>query len=397
MVKSQKVSWKTIAPILGDVLVSPWNLLIGGLLVSTVSFPTALISILLGYLVLGLIFYYYGGLGHKFNKKTSELLEPVFGKKGVKTFFSAILALGQIGWFAIISQIGGESLSHILGSPYFVGIIIYAILMFLIASLDLHKLAIVKVLITASSIALIIYLVTINFSNINIQQLFATGFDGSLLWGTSIVVTSMISFSSVSPDFFSQLQKKKDVWISILLGIFIPGIIIATLGAILFSFQSVLSIDAVIGLSSFALLGHVFNIITNTDAAQAIYTPGNRFSYMLSLPFVISVGIAAAIGTVFSLLNIRSQLEIWLSVLAGIYPAIIGVTIARYTLHHFKKKKAAHISSTDWNAITIVLFSSILIFIVNISLLGWIVGFTSFLFYILMTGVTIKIYIGEES
>ena len=394
--KNNLVSWKVITPIIADVVISPWNLLVGGLLISKLNFPNAFLSIILGYLILSGIFYYYGRLGFSFRKNTSQLIEPVFGEKGTKIFFSLLLAFGQIGWFAIVNQIGGESLASLLRFPVWIGIIVYATTMFLMASLNLHRLSIVKSVITVSSLALVGYLLILHSGDISSQQLFIGESKESIIWGISIIVASLMSFCSVSPDFVSKLRTQKDIAFTALIGLFVPGVFIATLGAILFSGKSNLSLEAIIGVSVFAAFGHVFNLLTNTDASIALYTPGNRLNYAFNWPFNFSVGIAAIVGVILSLLNIRSSLEIWLSVVAGIYPSLIGVTVAYYSLKFFRNRKPAKFN-TDWRAISIILFSSMLVFFINISLLNWVVAITSFILYIAMTGVTIKIYIGEKS
>lgn len=393
--KNKLVGWKSMSPIIGDVLISPWNLLIGGLLISKLSFPYALISIIIGYLILGLLFYFYGGIGFRQRQNTSQMIEPVFGKKGTRIFFSIILALGQIGWFAIVNQIGGESLAFLSGFPIWVGIVIYALAMILMAGLSLHNLGIVKSMITSSSVVLLLYLVYVNYQNINLNQLLDLSNKESILWGISVVVASLMSFTSVSPDFTSKLKAKKDLFITILTGMFIPGVMVAALGAVLFLGKNTLSLDAIIGVSAIAFFGHWFNVITNTDAAIALYTPGLRLRYIFGWPFTASVIIAAVFGTLFSLLNIRSQLEIWLSVIAGIYPSLIGVTIAHYCLKYFGLDRKN--ITTNWRAISIILISSLLIFFVNLSLLNWVVGSMSFILYIAMTGVTIKIYIERQN
>lgn len=393
--KNNLVGWKSIAPIIADVVISPWNLLVGGLLISKLSLPYALISIIIGYLILGVLFYYYGGIGFKLRQNTSQIIEPVFGKKGTRIFFSMILALGQIGWFAIINQIGGESLAFLGGFPLWLGIIIYAGMMILMASLSLHNLGIVKSMITFSSIALLLYLVAANYQNIYLPKLLDfSNNQENILWGISVVVASLMSFTSVSPDFTSKIKSKKDLLITILTGLFIPGMVVATLGAILFLGKNTLSLETIIGFSTIAFFGHWFNVVTNTDAAIAIYTPGLRLRYVFGWPFTLSVIVAALFGTIFSLFNIRSQLEIWLSVIAGVYPSLVGVTIAHYCLKYFGLDSKN--ITTNWRAISIILASSMLIFFVNISLLNWVVGGMSFILYIAMTGVTIKIYIERQ-
>jgi len=364
---SKKVTWKTIFPIIGDVIISPWNILIGGLLISKLNFRMASLSILFGYIILGLIFYFYGRLGFKYSKKTSELIEPIFGKKGTKYIFSIILALGQIGWFALITEIGGSSIAGILGLSNFVGIIIFAAGMYFMAIMSLYKLGIVKAFITISSLCLILYLIVQNFNSIDFIEIWNdTNKSGNMLWGVSVIVSSLISFSTVTPDFFSQLKSNRDTVLTIIWGLFIPGIIITILGSIFFFRKTSLSFDVLIGASFLSMFGHIFNIITNTDASIAIYTPGNRLEYIFNIPFKYSVLIATCIGTILSLIGITERLESWLMFLSSIFPIIISITCVYY----FTSKKNVNHSSLIVSLLSIILLS--LSFIFPIYIILWI-------------------------
>lgn len=329
----KETKWHSIVAIFSDVVVSPWNLLIGGLLISKLSLYESILSILIGYVLLFLVFFLYGGLGHIYKKKTSELIEPIFGKRITKYGFSSLLAVGQIGWFAIISQIGGTALANLLGIGEIVGILIYAAMMYIISSLSLYKMGIVKLLITLSSASLIVFLIANNYQDIDLSTIANSDHStNSFIWGVGIVFSSLISFGAVSPDFTSQLRGRKDVWLASLIGIFLPGIIVTTLGAILF-FDRELVFESLIGFGSVSLFGYLFNVITNTDASVAIYTPANRLQYMFGFRFGVALLLAVTIGTLLALLDITSHLEIWLGFLGIFYPLLV-LTVGIY---YFRK------------------------------------------------------------
>ena len=132
-----RVTWRSIAPIFADVVVSPWNLLIGGILITQLNLFNAILSIVSGYTILGLIFVLYGGLGFKQRKQSSQLLSKVFGIKVAKYIIPIILAFGQIGWAAINIDLGGRSFATIFSTPWFVGIGVYAVVLILMALLNL--------------------------------------------------------------------------------------------------------------------------------------------------------------------------------------------------------------------------------------------------------------------
>jgi hypothetical protein len=158
----------------------------------------------------------------------------------------------------------------------------------------------------------------------------------SVWWGIFIVVSSLISFSSVTPDFFSQVENKRDVLLSTIIGLIIPGIGMTVLGAVAFSPLDTVRFDLLIGSIAFSSLGHILNIITNTDASIAVLTPGNRLRYMFQIDFRLAVAIATGIGTTLALLGIVENLETWLRWLAGVYPSIILLTVGYYAFAHKK-------------------------------------------------------------
>lgn len=112
----------------------------------------------------------------------------------------------------------------------------------------------VKFLITSSSISLIIFLLANNYSAIDLNAIVTSDHSfNSIIWGIGIVFFSLISFASVSPDFIAKLRNKQDLLLASVIGVFVPGVIVTILGAILF-FDKELAFESLIGPSSRYLL-----------------------------------------------------------------------------------------------------------------------------------------------
>ncbi|MCB9438405.1 MAG: hypothetical protein H6673_15625 [Anaerolineales bacterium] len=366
------VSWKSLSPIFADVIISPWNLLIGGLIAQNLSFGNAVVATIVGNFILSLLILVYGGLGWRARVDTSKLIEPVFGYKGAIVFLGSILALGQIGWFGVIVTIGGESLSSLMGVSRIVGISIYACLMVFMASMKLHQMALVKLFIVVSSISLIGYLLfgtLIDNSVYSIIQLHVVSQEKSLFWGVGVAVASLISFTSVTPDFMSQARSQSDVLITTIIGVFLPLSFMSILGILLFSNQSELSIDLILSASAFPIfMGHLFNVITNTDAAIAAYTPGLRLTRIFGITHIEGIVISSLIGLLLATIGIVDKLEIWLGFLAAIYPTIIGLTLATY----FVQQRFCSTNSAqdfDYTMISIVAVGGLGYFLFDLHLL----------------------------
>lgn len=333
-----RVTWRSVAPIFADVVVSPWNLLIGGILIQQLNFFYAVIAIVSGYTILGLIFILYGGLGFKQRKQSAQLLSKVFGIKVAKYIIPIILAFGQIGWAAINMDLGGRSLAAIFLTPWFVGIGVYAAILILMALLNLSRLGLVKLFITLSSLSLMgyVFFAKLHYGSLvqflNYQPLS----QNSLFWGTSVIVASLISFSTITPDFFQSVKRRKDVVLSTVIGLF-PGMIVALLGCFLFFDRSKVDLIPLLSLTAIPLFPHIFNTITNTDGSTAIYTPGLKLQTILPINFKMGVILAGTISFLLALTRISLHIVTWLNILSILFPAFIGVCFSAFIFRRISK------------------------------------------------------------
>jgi cytosine permease len=248
------------------------------------------------------------------------------------------------------------------------------------ASLSLHNLSIVKAIITASSLTLIIYLFIAKGSSTSFDSVmyYKPETTKSVFWGIGVVFASLISFTSVSPDFLSQVKTKKDILFSVTTGVFFPGLLIGALGLFLFHNFHTLQMAALIGTLALSLFGNIFNVFTNTDAAIAIYTPGLAFSHIFGIKHWHGIVIAGILGSLLAVLGIAQSLQRWLTLLSAVYPAIIGLTLAYYLSARWYGVPFSS-AGFEWTSILIVVILLVSSFFIDLSLLGWLSMLLSFL------------------
>lgn len=337
---ADNISWKQLSPIFADVVLSPWNLLVGGLLIHYLSPVNAFISIVLGYAVLFLVFVLYGGLGYKKRMQSGQIFQEVFVGKFSAIFIPLLLACGQLGWASINISLGGSSLATLLSLPTVVGLIIYTLIIAGMGAMGLYKLAYTKIVVIVASASLALYIGILKLQSGDLAVFFTyhPSHAKSLYWGCSVVVASLISFATVSPDFFQNVRHKNDVARSTLLGIVLPGMIMCFMGCFFF-FNVPLSLAGLIAGLSFAVLPNAFNAIANTDGSMALYTPALKFRLIFKMRVVTGVIAGALISFALALMNITNYLEIWLKALAIISPIFIGVAFAAVLFDHKVSKK----------------------------------------------------------
>lgn len=352
-----KVSWKALTPIFADVVISPWNLLVGGLLIKNLSAINSLFSIIFGYLILCLIFVIYGGLGYIKRKQSSEILTGIFKSKIIYYLVPLILALGQLGWAAINMDLGGRSLATILFINQNIGIVIYGLILLLMALLNLNRLGIVKAFIVFSSIGLLVYLFInkLTYTPFSKFIIYQPTSEKSLFWGVSVVIASLISFSTISPDFFQSIKTKKDIILSTTFGLLIPGVFTALLGCFLFFDRNNFNLIALISSLSFPFFPHLFNMTTNTDGAVALFTPGLKFVHMFKTSLKKGIFLGFLFSLVLAFMNISAYLEIWLKFLSIFFPAFIGICFPALFFKEMFKKKEYQINISLSFVITILI------------------------------------------
>jgi purine-cytosine permease-like protein len=324
------ISWKQLSPIFADVVLSPWNLLVGGLLIKYLSITQAALSIAIGYGILALIFVLYGGLGFKKRMQSAEILDQIFRGKFSQVFIPLLLAIGQLGWAAINISLGGGSLAILSNIPIPLGMAAYALIIGIMASLKLHQLAFSKLLVIITSLSLLTYIGVVKLSHTAVIEFlkYQPSSPKSLFWGISVVVASLISFATVSPDFFQSAEKKTDILPSTILGIVLPGSLMCFMGCLFFYDRSDFNLVGLIGGLSFAALPHIFNGVTNTDGSMAIYTPALKFRKVFNIKLPTGVLLGTLASLVLAVLGITHSLETWLKVLSLMSPIFIGVAYA---------------------------------------------------------------------
>ncbi len=328
--RTDYVSWRQLAPIFADVVVSPWNLLVGGVLIQHLSAWKALLSIVIGYSVLSIVFILYGGLGYKKRMESSAILHEVFGNKFSKYVIPVMLALGQLGWAAINISLGGASLALLAHIPVAIGMTLYAVALGGMAALNFYRLAITKIVIVASAALLVLYVAIAKLLNASFFDFlsYQPHTEQSLLWGVSIVVASLVSFATVTPDFFKDARTRADITRSTVLGMVIPGAIMASLGCLLFFDQANYNLTQLIASLAIPLLPQILNVATNTDGSMALYTPALKIIALRKISFQLAVLLATGISLSLALLHIANHLNIWLSALSVMAPVFIGVAFA---------------------------------------------------------------------
>ncbi len=328
----EKYSWITIVPIFAGLVFSAWYFMIGGLLVSGLNFTNAVMALILGNVILLGIFYKYGGLGQKLNASSSQIASNLFGTHGSKYFFSVLLSVGQIGWFAIIADIGGRALSNVSFLSSNMGVVVYAIIAIFIAIAGIRIMSYVKGVLTVATMGLAL----MGLNNALSAPVVYPEEESLFFSGVGIVIASVISFCTVTPDYMRYLRSRRHVFLSSFFGFFIPALFAGFLG-IIFTI-TIRTWDLTLIVSTFAspVMANWFLILASASAATSIFAPGVIMSTVVGKKtehnrrrWTLVTGI---IGIILILLGITQHFPAWITVLGALYAPIIAIGLVHYSL-----------------------------------------------------------------
>lgn len=338
--------WVTRAVLLSFWVFSAWYLYVGGLLTKTLNLPESLAAIAIANVILAVIFSWYAGTG----QAKDVLFQEAFGTAGAKYFISFLPTLTQIGWYAVVVEIGGVAsalaLGFAKGTPFFYAIILaYGLLTIWMAVGGLNRLGKLSYLSTPAMLVFLIWGVLAVFRTLGVGALFSyePRNHSGLGTGIQLLLASFISAAVTIPDFLHDLGSKKKVFLASFWGLVPTALLVGGTGAALAVVGKSYNVLATLQLMSGPIFVYGLLSIDNLCGAQAVFPVGTGFASIFSRPgpvaqesgrkFWTIIGGLVAIG--LAEVGVVRGLETWLVILGTVFSPIIGVILAN---QYFVKK-----------------------------------------------------------
>lgn len=322
-------------------LFSAWYLYIGGILTKSLNFQESLVAIAIANLVFVLIFTFYAG-----TKKPKDIMfREAFGNGGARYCISLLPSLTQIGWYAVVVEIGGTALALLFGiaktNPLFYLVILcYGILTIWIALGGFQRMGKLSYLSTPAMLGFSIWGAYAIFSRLGTDGLFnyqpATQVNWSMFGGVQLLIASFISAAVTIPDFLHDLESKKSVFLASFWGLVPTALLVGGLGAAFAVVGKNYNILATLQLMSGPLFVYALLSVDNLCGAQAVFPVGTGLASIYGKEdeesrevrrkfWTIAGGL---ISVVLAMIGIVGKLEAWLTILGTIFSPIIGVVLA---------------------------------------------------------------------
>ncbi len=306
-------------------------------------FGKAMLAILLGHLIGGLMMFAAGMIGAKERKSAMETVKMSFGEKG-SLLFAILNVLQLVGWTAIMIYDGALAADGVLHAGNWVWALIIGALIVVWIFIGLTNLGKVNtVAMTALFILSLVLFKVIFFGNVSAAPIVV---DGSLTFGAAVelAVAMPLSWLPLISDYTRESQKPfaatlVSVVVYSLVSIFMYMI---GMGAAIFTGEyDIAQIMLKSGFGVVGLLIIVFSTVTTTflDA----YSAGVSISAKIKEKWAAIV--VAVIGTVAAIIYPMDNITNFLYLIGSVFAPMIAVQIADYFI---LKKADSEKSAFQW-------------------------------------------------
>jgi cytosine permease len=329
------------------------------------SMASAIISGVVGYTVVIILFCLMGIVGSDLGVPTCVTAFSSFGKKGARVIVSLLMTISMIGWFAVQTSVCGSAFSNLLSEsfgvnfPQAASMIIWGLIMLLTAVYGINAINKLNVFAVPA-----LFIITIAGSIMAMRQF---GTDGlfnpvtnptmSLIDGVVLTVSFMTAGALGAPDFTRYQKTRRDTILSSSLGVMPAGLIMLVMGAIMSKVAQQYDVSLVfvdIGIPVLGVLTLIFATwTTNTSNAYCAGLSAVLLFNLTDNKRAIATMLLGVIGTIAAMMGIADHFEDFLYILGDIILPVMGVVLADYWVNA-KGKVDNYTYKDGWNLVGII-------------------------------------------
>ncbi len=245
----------------------------------------------------------------------------------------------MVGWYAFAVGVGGTALAQAASIPPFVGIILYSTAIAILSRTGIALWNWFALLGVAATMAFVVWSLSLLQPPVPSSSPLTLDSIPGLLVGSSMVLGYASGFALRSPDFASDLHSKGDVFKASLLGLSLPLIAFAVVGAVLSLGFGTWDLPLLLKTSGMPLLASLFLVVGFVASALT-----NLFSAELSVSHMTGLGRGRSFAAVFvagsvtAALGFYQVMILWL-VFLGIFVPPLVLTLIMGSLRGWEKAK----------------------------------------------------------
>jgi putative hydroxymethylpyrimidine transporter CytX len=315
------------------------TLLFGGLIVPALSWAEAVVVLIVGHAIVGLLMTLMGHMGGDHGIPAAVMSRFFLGYPVGTGLSSVALFLALTGWFAVNAEIAGMAVDKVtstmfgFSSPRLM-ILILGVGNVIVSVIGIESIKWLSRLSVPLLLVIMAWLAATILSEYSLVGLVTYEATGALSVATAInlVIGGLVVGIFIAADLSRHVRSRRDNWIGCMLGVVPSSVFLAGLGALTSlatgDWNPVNGIEA-LGLGAPALFVIVFSTWTTNDL--------NLYSGGLALTNIVpalsrwqNTLILGAAGTILAMMRITDHFAMFLGLLANIFGPLIGVALADY-------------------------------------------------------------------
>lgn len=325
---SYTVRWPQRAGIWIGIGINPASITLGGGLASRLPLLDLLWLMPLGAILLSSLAGLCGVIARRRREPFAKWSSSTFGMGIGALLLNAMMAAGMMGWSGFQMGLAGTSLSNLLTTRGWIGVVLLAAAVFTASNFGVNRWnRLVWVTTTASLALVLVALVIVGDSSAEIVP------DASLTLSNGIyVVGSVISFAALfalrSSDFAWDMVDDRNVWIdAALFGTVLT--ISMFVGALLYRATGDWHLDTILAATPYAILGQLFIIISLVSPMLSTMHSGSlALAQVVRIPPRISVALFMTMGAILGITRFDRRLLPFLEWIGAATPPAMMVLIA---------------------------------------------------------------------
>ncbi len=366
---NEKKGWVSVMLVQLGCMVCVPSLMLGGLLSSAMPTYQAILSSVVGFIIVNVLISLCGIVGCEVGVPSSVVAKACFGEKGARFVIGALWTVIAIGWFAVSNRVCGFAFVEFVNSKFDINfppsasIAFWGIIMLLTAVWGFNAIEKLNVIATPALLIVSVIGCVILFNHYGISGLSNEAEETTMTFMEGVCLT--ISFSSfaigAAPDFTRYQKNRKDTILANSLGIGGVGFCMMLLGLILTKMTGEYDISLVFMAVGIPMLGLIVLVLATwtTNTANA-YSGGINIVMFLGLKDEkrsTATLIAGIIATIVALTGVTDNFEGFLNFSGNALLPLTGVITADFWIR--RKANADNWSyRTGWDFIG---FASVII------------------------------------
>lgn len=309
---------------------SPVALMTGGGLAQGLEGARLMLTLAIGVLVLTGLAVVQGIAGQQAGTPLSGLVAQPLGSAGTRFIASAVMALMMLGWFAVNVGAAGTAVGVLAGIPRPLAVVAFALMTLAITWRGIGHLSAAAVVAGVATAALVAWSVVLvrDTPTFGMTSPLTAREPIGMLHGVGLMVGYGAAFALRTPDFTHDLRRRRDVVWCGLVGLAVPLVAFAAVGAGLYAVTGRWDISAVWGDIGSARLGYAIIAVGFVGSVMTNLYSGALASEAIA-PIRHHYGLLAvcAMGTVLAVVGFADRLLEYLVVMAVVAPGLVVLCV----------------------------------------------------------------------